>query len=222
MGRLLNTTVSGALILGLIVSGCGNSGSKSQSSATASASQTSSTPKTGTTATAPGSANTQTSKSTPKEKGSNLTIELSSPVFKSGSAIPAQYTCDGANESPPMKWPEVPKSAKQLALFIVDLAGHESHGEPPVYWAVVGLKPTLRNLSAGTVPAGAIVGRNSLGQNGYSICPPKGSTQNYTVAMYGLPHPLAAHPGMPASTLLQMAANDAEGVGFSGFSYKRA
>ena len=35
-------------------------------------------------------------------------LSLTSDVFQNGQPIPVQYTCDGANRSPPLAWGEPP------------------------------------------------------------------------------------------------------------------
>ena len=45
---------------------------------------------------------------------------LTSPAFKSGAAIPARHTCQGADVSPPLAWAGVPPSTKSLVLIVDD------------------------------------------------------------------------------------------------------
>ena len=47
-------------------------------------------------------------------------MELNSSAFKEGGPIPARYTCDGRDVSPPLKWGAVPAGAKFLALIADD------------------------------------------------------------------------------------------------------
>ena len=46
-------------------------------------------------------------------------LTLKSNSFQNGGTIPAKYTCEGQDVSPPLTWEGVPKSAKSL-VFIVD------------------------------------------------------------------------------------------------------
>ncbi len=146
---------------------------------------------------------------------------LSSPAFKAGSAIPVRYTCDGANVSPPLQWGAIPKDTTELVLFVVNFNGHSASGGPLISWAVAGLQPTLKGLAAGALPAGAIVGRNSLGQSRYSICPPKGHTERYIVSLFALQHPVSASPGFDASAVHETIVHTAEHNGLTIFSYNR-
>ena len=56
--------------------------------------------------------------STPKED--KTVIALTSVAFKEGQSIPAPYTCDGVNISPPLEWSGLPKTAKTLAIVVDD------------------------------------------------------------------------------------------------------
>ena len=47
-------------------------------------------------------------------------LELTSDAFKDGQPIPAQYTCDGAGQTPTLRWSEPPADTKSFALVIDD------------------------------------------------------------------------------------------------------
>jgi hypothetical protein len=134
--------------------------------------------------------------------------------------LPKRYTCDGGNISLPFTWSEIPAKTVELDLFIFDVAS--VHGKLVPVWAAAGLKPTLRGIPAGKLPPGAIVGRNSLGQNDYSICPPKGTTGHYVSLLVALPQAIPAQPGFDPEALVNKAATVAEFEGRLAFSYKRA
>lgn len=225
MGRLLKTAVSGALMMTLALIGCGGSSSTSQSSSTpTSASQTTSTA-TGTQtsggADSSASGNEQASKTNePKEHIPKVTLLMSSPVFQEGGPIPARYTCDGAGTSPPLRWRAIPHGTAELALFVLNLNSAPG-GKPLIYWAVAGLHPTLKGISAGKLPRGAIVGRNSLGQSRYTICPSKsGGLQHYIVALFAVQHSVSATPGFSANALYKTVSSTAEYKGLAGFTYQ--
>ncbi|HWY90426.1 MAG TPA: YbhB/YbcL family Raf kinase inhibitor-like protein [Solirubrobacteraceae bacterium] len=216
--------VSAALMLMLTLAACGGSSSTSQSSSTpASASQT--------TSAATAATGTQTSGATPSNAQAATTgdpkhapkeaIRVSSPVLRPGSKIPARYTCDGAGTSPPLRWGTVPQGTVELELFVLDLKS-EPTVKPVVNWAVTGLHPTLRGISAGKLPPGAIVGRNSSGQSRYTICPTRREgLQRYVVALLALPRSVSATPGFNASAFFKKVLHTAEYSGLVGFTYQR-
>ena len=49
-----------------------------------------------------------------------MAITITSLAFKEGGMIPAKYTCDGQNISPPLKWEQIPKGTKSFALISDD------------------------------------------------------------------------------------------------------
>jgi phosphatidylethanolamine-binding protein (PEBP) family uncharacterized protein len=128
--------------------------------------------------------------------------------------------CDGANVWLPFAWRGVPSGTAELALFIVNLKPVDE--AVFVDWAVAGLSPTSTGISAGTLPAGAIVGRNGFGRVGYSICPPKGTSETYIARLVALSHPLHPRLGFDARAFYLEAARAALAVGLGGAgSYSR-
>jgi hypothetical protein len=124
-------------------------------------------------------------------------LKLSSSAFKNGGKIPAKYTCDGSEASPPLKISGVPSGTKELVLFLDDLDGTPSVTNTTTdwnHWVVTnigvkgGRKGTFRNYR---VPTGAKVGRNDSGDSNYEpICPPgeKGdrTKHNYQFTLYAV------------------------------------
>jgi len=49
-------------------------------------------------------------------------MKLSSSAFEDGGAIPSEYTCDGADVSPPLTFSNIPENTKSLALIVYDPA----------------------------------------------------------------------------------------------------
>src|SRR5436190_11203916 len=54
------------------------------------------------------------------EHSEKNTMQISSPAFADGQPIPAKYTCDDKNLSPPLKWSGAPANTKSLALIADD------------------------------------------------------------------------------------------------------
>jgi Raf kinase inhibitor-like YbhB/YbcL family protein len=138
----------------------------------------------------------------PADNPSKPTMKLGSPVIPEDGMIPAKYTCDGLDRSPPLEWSGVPGSARSLALICDDPdapLGTWSH------WVVTELPPEVTSLAEGISPeetvnlapgdgaraAGqgtALVrqGKNDFGNIGYGgPCPPSG-THRYLFRLYAL------------------------------------
>lgn len=206
--------VVAALAVGLAFAACGGSSGESARRATGAERQ--------------GSVASTTSKakstgaqdsSGPSEHLPTVAIEASIPVRGSGGRIPSRYTCDGRNLSLPMRWRAIPAGTAEIAIFIVNLK--PVRGKLFFDWAIAGIDPAPGKIVAGAVPAGAIVGRNSSGTVGYSICPSTGTRENYIVQVLALPRRLSARPGIDARVLYREARQLARTIGFTGAEYMR-
>jgi Raf kinase inhibitor-like YbhB/YbcL family protein len=49
-----------------------------------------------------------------------MTFELKSPSFDKNGPIPAKYTVDGQNSSPPLEWSDAPAGTKSFVLVLED------------------------------------------------------------------------------------------------------
>lgn len=200
-----NVVAAIALVASLVFVGCGGS------------STTSGSPVAGSTQ-PQGSPQRQTS--TSAEPSPLDSIEVTVPVLLKHPllGIPERYTCNGTGTSLPVRWSGVPSGTAELALFIINITPVD--GKLYVDWAVAGLKPTANGIVAGRLPAGAVVGRNSLGNTSYTICPPKGKRETYIVKILALPRPLDAQPGFNASTLYLEAQKIVKDDGLEAAAYR--
>jgi phosphatidylethanolamine-binding protein (PEBP) family uncharacterized protein len=91
-------------------------------------------------------------------------ISVESPAFPYAGSIPTEYSCDGRNTSPSLRWWRVPKGAVAQAIVVVD----NDYSRPGVVrWSLLNLSPNVRRLGRGAHPAGAIETENSLGRRAY-------------------------------------------------------
>ena len=117
-----------------------------------------------------------------------MTIKLTSAAFQDGGMIPKQYTCDGANISPPLRWDGVPEKARTLALIVDD---PDAPAKTWVHWIVFNLPASARELTENvpqqqSIMGSGIQGTNDFKKSGYGgPCPPKG-THRYFFKLYAL------------------------------------
>jgi phosphatidylethanolamine-binding protein (PEBP) family uncharacterized protein len=239
--RALSASCAAAAASAIVVAitGCGGSqgaAGSSQSTATEAA-QTAAQPAPSRTAASPPSASAAGNRAAAEDthdadtthgaeasaSASSAQIVLSSPALHGNrevaNPIAARYTCAGANVSLPLKWGAVPHGTRELGVFVMN---HVQKGRLAADWVVVGLRPTVKAIPTGGLPAGAIVGRNSAGQNRYSVCPAKGKKVEYGVFVFALRHPLHAHTGFnPVPVFERLEAGEAAGFGLIGFTSKR-
>jgi Raf kinase inhibitor-like YbhB/YbcL family protein len=141
-----------------------------------------------------------------EQKGENpMPFNLESSVFAPGGAIPARYTCDGDDMSPPLSWGEPPAGTRSFALIMDDPDAPMGVWD---HWLLYNLPAEARSLLEG-VPAvpeladGGLHGKNSWGRADYGgPCPPSGE-HRYFFKLYALDAPLDLAPGADKQTLLQ-------------------
>jgi phosphatidylethanolamine-binding protein (PEBP) family uncharacterized protein len=208
----LKTLVTSAIVAGVAAAGCGGLSTRSSSRSTG----TSDSERLSTDASPPAPQTGGRSELLP-----TASIEVSIPTLLRKNEIPRRYTCDGANASLPVRWNGVPPRTSELAIFVVNV--QPVHGRLFFDWAVANLNPTSHAISAGTLPPGAVVGRNSFGNASYSICPAKrAGEEHYVVTVLALPNSRAARPGFNAEALYREAERSATAVGLGGGAYTRS
>jgi phosphatidylethanolamine-binding protein (PEBP) family uncharacterized protein len=162
---------------------------------------------------------------TPAEKAEATVADMSlqSPAIPTGEggigALPATYTCDGANSWPALQWSGVPAGTKELILYVMN--AQPVAGRLFFDWAVAGLDPGSSSIEAGRLPKGAVVGTNSFGQRGYSACPPAGSGETYIFALFALPKSLAPQKGFDPRPLREEILGVSRDVGLLTAAYAR-
>jgi Raf kinase inhibitor-like YbhB/YbcL family protein len=147
------------------------------------------------------------------------TIDISSAAFEDGDSIPPEYTCDGNNTSPPLRWSDVPGGTRSIAILVDDPdapAGIFRH------CSVYNIPSGTRSLPAGQ--ASTIKLKDSTRQTintfdniGYSgPCPPEGQEHEYVFFIYALSEPLNIRDD--ATALDMSAALRGKVIGTGSFS----
>ena len=142
---------------------------------------------------------------TPKEGGQMMEIKITSSAFENNGLIPAKYTCDGKDISPPLKWDAVPGGTKSIALICDD-------PDAPmgifIHWVLFNLPSGTAELTENVprdkvLPNGAKQGMTDFGRIGYGgPCPPSG-THRYFFKLYVLDTELKLEPGVNKGQLLK-------------------
>jgi Raf kinase inhibitor-like YbhB/YbcL family protein len=115
-------------------------------------------------------------------------LSLRSPAFADHGDIPRRHTCQGEDKSPPLEIAGVPGGAETLALIVEDPDAPNPAAPKMVFdhWLVWNIPAATRAIAEGTVPAGAIQGRNGWGKNRWNgPCPPIGR-HRYFFRLYTL------------------------------------
>ena len=173
-------------------SGSGSSGARSASGSAVSSSPSSSdSTGHGASRSSASGASSSSGELPPPQSGA---MAISSSAFERNGAIPAQYTCDGVNISPPLEWQNVPAKAAALVLIVID----DSSTGPAsgIRWFVGDINPSSKGVAAGQTPEGGIVGSDTQGKSGYGgICPPAGKTSTIQFTLYALSKKIPLTPG---------------------------
>jgi len=114
--------------------------------------------------------------------GASVPPKLTSPAFAAGGSIPARFTCDGDDVSPPLAWSDPPAGTKSFALIVDDPDAPDPEAPRTiwVHWVVYDLPADARSLREGArtsadLPKGGRMGRNDWGKPAWGgPCPPVG------------------------------------------------
>ncbi len=146
----------------------------------------------------PGLVRTPTASPSPAAERTLPDLNLRSPAFAEGERIPRDYTCDGADRSPPLRWDPPPSGTRSLVLVVDD---PDAPGGRFVHWVLYEIPPQRMELPEGlpaepSLPGVGMQAYNDFGRVGYGgPCPPPGSTHRYRFTLYALSTVLNLPPG---------------------------
>jgi Raf kinase inhibitor-like YbhB/YbcL family protein len=116
-------------------------------------------------------------------------FKLSSPSFQNNQPMPAKYTGEGQDASPPLKWEGAPSNTKSFAVICDD---PDAPGGAWVHWVIYNIPATTTELPEGVAKsdtvAGAKQGVNDFGRVGYGgPMPPRGhGVHHYHFRLFAL------------------------------------
>jgi Raf kinase inhibitor-like YbhB/YbcL family protein len=118
-----------------------------------------------------------------------MALRVTSAKFDPGGMIPAKYTCDGLDVSPPLAWTEgVPGGTRSFALIVDD---PDAPSGTFTHWVLFNLPAQATGLPENvprepTLSNGARQGTNGFRRIGYGgPCPPSGQ-HRYFFKLYAL------------------------------------
>ena len=130
---------------------------------------------------------------------------IASAAFKEGEMIPQEYTADGQNISPPLKWESAPAQTKSFALIADD---PDAPMGTWVHWVIFNIPPTTTGLpenvpTKNSLPDGALQGKNDSREIGYDGPSPPSGTHRYFFKLYALDTMLKLSSGISKRELLK-------------------
>ena len=118
-----------------------------------------------------------------------MTLSISSAAFTEGSRIPEQYTCEGKDISPPLRWNDAPEETDSFDLICDDPDAPMGTWD---HWVIFNIPADSEGLSE-AVPTdesltdGSKHGLNSWKNTNYGgPCPPPGNPHRYFFKLYAL------------------------------------
>jgi len=126
-----------------------------------------------------------------------MSLELLSPAFSSGGAIPEEHSKDGGNNSPPLVWSDTPETTRSFALIVDD---PDAPSGVFVHWLLYDIPSTAAGVESRMprveeLPDGSRQGTNGFGDLGYGGPRPPSGTHRYFFHLYGLDDVLDLEPG---------------------------
>ncbi|HYJ45195.1 MAG TPA: YbhB/YbcL family Raf kinase inhibitor-like protein [Pyrinomonadaceae bacterium] len=136
-------------------------------------------------------------------------LKVMSKAFAEGGMIPKDYTCDGANHSPPLAWDSAPEGTQSFALIVDD---PDAPGQTWVHWVAFNIPAKARELSENVAAGDAFNGSGRQGTNDFKKpgyggpCPPSGA-HRYYFHLYALNTELALDSSATKDQLLKAMEN---------------
>lgn len=100
-------------------------------------------------------------------------MKLTGPAFEGGGSIPAKYTCDGKNISPPLAITNVPEGARPLVLIVEDPDVPAAVRDEQMFdhWVLFNIDPSTKEIAEHSAPGKQ--GANTSGKAQFTgPCPP--------------------------------------------------
>jgi Raf kinase inhibitor-like YbhB/YbcL family protein len=124
-----------------------------------------------------------------------MAFAITSPKFSNRAEIPADFTAEGRDVSPPLHWTELPEGTKSLALIVDDPDAPDPAAPKRtfVHWVVYNLSPEQRDIpeaASGGLPSGAEEGLNDWNKRGYGGPNPPTGKHRYFFKLFALDAPL--------------------------------
>jgi hypothetical protein len=109
---------------------------------------------------------------------------ISSPAVKfdarERNVLNTSFVCKNRS-FPTIRWKGEPRKTKEILVFAMNTRNIQ--GQIHFDGAVAGLNPKAGKLRSGSLPAGAVMGQNSEGQESFSICPRKSQEAYFLVVL---------------------------------------
>jgi Raf kinase inhibitor-like YbhB/YbcL family protein len=138
-----------------------------------------------------------------------MIFRVTSPAFEPGGAIPARYTGEGDEVSPPLSWTGAPMETESFVLIVddPDVPDPAAPRRTWVHWVVYDIPGSARELQEGisqrAMPEGCREGKNDSGDIGYGGPYPPIGRHRYLFKLYALDRTLELREGHTKPEILR-------------------
>ena len=139
--------------------------------------------------------------------GEYKALAVRSPAFTDHGMIPAKYTCEGENISPPLEIGDLPYEARSLALIIED---PDAPAGTWLHWIVWNI-PVMHTIGEDEIPGEQ--GLNDFGKRAYGGPCPSSGTHRYYFRVYALDDLLPLPSGTRRTAIETAMRNHIVGYG---------
>jgi Raf kinase inhibitor-like YbhB/YbcL family protein len=135
-----------------------------------------------------------------------MNLQITSTAFSEGQPIPAKYSCEGSDISPPLQWTNAPTNTKSFALIMDD---PDAPVGTWVHWVLYDLPANTTGLPEDVAKTQFVAGNAKQGLNSWphlcygGPCPPPGKPHRYFFKLYALDAMLDLKPGLTKNDLLK-------------------
>ena len=124
----------------------------------------------------------------PQKGESTMTLQVTSTAFEDGGMIPARYTADGRDISPPIAWKDVPDGTRSMVLICDD---PDAPMGTWVHWLVWNIPPEATALQENVPPDAVLAdgsrqGTTDFRRVGYGGPAPPSGVHRYFFKVYAL------------------------------------
>lgn len=104
-----------------------------------------------------------------------MTISVTTTSLKPTGFFPKDFTCEGTDQSPLLKWTSAPDELESYVVVALDV---DAEGGAFAHWLLWGVPPDVTELAAGAsgsseMPSGSVEGVNGFKSTGWKgPCPP--------------------------------------------------
>lgn len=138
-----------------------------------------------------------------------MSLSIASSAFTDGAPMPARYTGDGDDVSPPLNWNGAPTGTRAFALILDDPDAPDP-AKPKrtwVHWVVSNIPAETTSLpeaaSGKRMPSGAVEGKNDSNEVGYSGPYPPIGRHRYIFRLFALDSLVRVPQGYTKAELLK-------------------